>query len=326
MRSDGVADRGALITGGAGFIGSHLADRLLATGWRVVAVDDLSVGRAQNVRHLLGDDRFTLVVADVGNVVALERALAPFHVDAVFHLAAIHYIPYCNDHPSEAIRINVLGTQSVIDLAARRGVQKIVFTSTSDVYVVKTEPHVETDPLEPYTVYGTSKLFAERLLALAARRHPGLSVSVARLFNVYGPRETNPHVLPEILAQLRTGESRLRLGNTWPKRDFVYVDDVAAALAALATVDVSLHTVNVGSGRAHSIENVVAALERPLGRKLTIEIDPARVRPVERACLAADIGKALASLPWSPACDLDEGLRRWLAAEPVTGMNGRGAR
>src|SRR5439155_2778218 len=147
----------------------------------------------------------------------------------IFHFAAVHYIPFCTANPFEAMRINVLGTQAVIDAAAAGPTGRIVFASTSDVYSVKDAPLSEDDPIGPYTVYGTTKMMSERLLWLATTMNPRLSVSVARLFNVYGPRETNPHVLPEVLDQLKSGGCTLRLGNLWPLRDFVFVEDVADA-------------------------------------------------------------------------------------------------
>jgi UDP-glucose 4-epimerase len=308
--------RTAVITGGAGFIGSHLADRLLGAGWRVVALDNLMIGRRANVAHLDREPRFSLVEGDVGDRDAVVRLVQDVGADTIFHLAAVHYIPYCTAHPFEALRINVLGTQAVVDAAAAGGVRRIVFTSTSDVYAPRDAPHTEDDPLDPYTVYGTSKLLAERLLKLGVAANPALSVGVARLFNVYGPRETNPHVLPDILAQVVDPAARVvRLGNLWPRRDFVYVDDVTAALVALSEVQAPFDVFNVATGSAVSIRDLVALIGGILERSLAIETDPSQVRPVERACLHAAIDKASRHLGWKPRWALAEGLRAWMAVE-----------
>jgi len=311
-----AAERRALITGGAGFIGSHLADKLLARGWRVAAFDNLCVGRRENVAHLGADPRFALIPGDVADRRAVTRAMEDSGADTIFHLAALHYIPYCDAHPADAVRVNVLGTQTVAEAAAAGAVAKIVFASTSDVYAVKETPHREDDPLEPYTVYGTSKLCAERALAIAASVDRGLSVAVARFFNVYGPRETNPHVLPEIFSQLSAGDGQtVRLGNLWPKRDFVYVDDVTEALVRMAGTGTPFDVFNVGSGEARSIQDAVECVAGLVGRRIRVETDPARARPVERACLAGDIGKARRGLDWEPAWCLEDGLRAWWHAE-----------
>jgi UDP-glucose 4-epimerase len=309
------SNRVALVTGGAGFIGSHLADRLLADGWDVVAIDNLAIGRLSNVAHLRQHPRFRFVEGDIVDrdrlvTLAMDRPPA-----TMFHLAAVHYIPFCNEHPFEAIRINVLGTQAVIDAAVAAGARRIVFASTSDVYATKDLPFVESDPVDPYTVYGTTKFTAERLLRVAAAAHQPLSVSIARLFNVYGPRETNPHVLPEILEQLKAGASQLRLGNLWPRRDFVYVTDVANALVELAGIEAKYDAFNVGSGHATSIGDAVALIAELAGRPIEIVADSERARPVERGCLHADIAKITAETAWRPRQTFHDGMLMWLEAE-----------
>ncbi len=310
--------RAALVTGGAGFIGSHLADRLLTRGWRVIAFDNMAIGRESNVAHLREEHKFSLVQGDIADHETLRKLVAEFQVEAIFHLAAVHYIPYCNAHPFDAMRVNVLGTQAVVDAATGGPVNRIVFTSTSDVYAAKETGHTEDDPLDPYTVYGNTKLFAERIVRLATAARPGLSATVARLFNVYGPRETNPHVLPDILDQLRErGTHTVRLGNVWPRRDFVFVEDVADALIACLDAPAAWDVFNVGFGRARSIAEVVQALGELLGRELAVVTDPRQVRVVERACLEANIEKAHCVLGWKPLWSFKGGLRRWLVHEAI---------
>jgi UDP-glucose 4-epimerase len=312
--------RSALITGGAGFIGSHLADRLLGDGWKVTAFDNFAIGRRSNVGHLASDPRFTLIEGDIADADRLRRLVRDTEAEVIFHLAAVHYIPFCAEHPLEAMRVNALGSQAVIDAAAAGGVDKIVFTSTSDVYAAKDEPFVESDPVDPYTVYGTSKFFAERMLRLAVAARPTLSVSVARLFNVYGPRETNPHVLPEIVHQVLSGAREIRLGNTWPRRDFVYVQDVVDALVELTGISDGFDVFNVGTGHATTIEGAVTTIAGVVGRPLEVIEDAARTRPMERACLHANVAKITATTPWRPRWALRDGLRSWLLAEGLVGV------
>ena len=307
-------NRTALITGGAGFIGSHLADRLLADGWRVIAVDNFAIGRRENIAHLAGEPGFSFVEADILDRVALMRIAADAKVGAVFHLAAVHYIPFCEANPFEAMRINILGTQAAIDAAVAASASRIVLTSTSDVYATKDEPFDETDAVDPYTVYGTTKMVAERLCRLATTTHPGLSAAVARLFNVYGPRETNPHVLPEILQQLKAG-SVIKLGNLWPRRDFVYVTDVADALVALLRSPAQFDVFNVGSGRATTIGDAANIIARLSMRPMTVAGDPERTRAVERMSLHANVAKIERALGWRPARSFADGMTRWLIAE-----------
>jgi UDP-glucose 4-epimerase len=309
--------KSVLITGGAGFIGSHVADRLLAEGSRVVALDNLAVGRLGNIGHLGTNPAFTLILGDVVDRELVIRIVKEFGVDAVIHLAAVHYIPFCNAHPYDAFRINVLGTQSVADAAVAGGVGKIVLASTSDVYATKDLPFVEDDPLDPYTVYGTTKFTAERLLRLMALMHEGLSVSIARLFNVYGPRETNPHVLPEILDQLKSERPAIRLGNLWPRRAFVCVTDVAGALVALLSVTGRCDAFNVGSGVATVIGDAAKIIATLADRRMEVGVDPDRVRPVERGCLHADITKITNLVPWRPTETFETGMLKWLAAEGI---------
>ena len=159
----------------------------------------------------------------------MERADA----QVVIHLAALHFIPACNRDPQRAIRVNVDGTQGVLKAAAdAASVVGVVVASTAAVYAPSTEAHSESSTIGPTDIYGLTKLWSEQLAELFARS-TGKSVGIARLFNVFGPGETNPHLIPTIVRQLQQGPE-LRLGNLSTKRDYVYVEDVARGLIALA--------------------------------------------------------------------------------------------
>lgn len=297
-----------LVIGGAGFVGHHLVPRLLADDREVVVIDNLSRGSMERFGPHLGDSRLQIVRGDVTDAVLVREVVAGIRPTAVFHLAANHFIPYCVAHPSETVLVNVVGTQLVLDALAPVPDARLVFASTADVYAPSDRPHREDDPIGTTNVYGASKRFCEELFALARRAEPGRRIVVARLFNVFGPGETNPHVLPDMLAQLREGNV-LRLGNLEPRRDYVHTSDVADALARCAAYDGPETVFNVGTGRGTTVRALAVALGEVLGRTLRIEPDPARVRPVERMHLVADVELARQALGWTPRTTLHEGLR-----------------
>jgi len=301
-----------LVTGGCGFVGSALVHRLLAESCEVVVVDDLSRGSRENLGP--DRDRVSVVHQDVTN--SLSRIFASFQPQAVFHLAALHFIPDCDADPALCLRVNVDGTRSVLNaMAALRDPAALVLASSAAVYAPADRAHQEQeDALGPIDVYGHSKRWAEELATgLAART--GTGVGIARLFNVFGPGETNAHFIPSLICQMQAGES-VRLGNLSSKRDYVFVDDVADALLRLARhaadghrVDGQPVTVNVGSGRAYTGHEVVEALAafKPAGGAPII--DPVRLRPVDRPTLLADPTLAQKLLDWAPRTSLADGLR-----------------
>jgi UDP-glucose 4-epimerase len=304
-----------LVTGGCGFLGSALVRRLLAERCEVVVVDDLSRGSRENLGADL--DRVSVIQEDVTG--GLTRIFASVRPRAVFHLAALHFIPDCDADPARCLRVNVDGTRSVLNAAASLpGPVSLVLASSAAVYAPSDAPHQEQDDsVRPVDVYGYSKLWAEELAAGFAAR-TGSGVGIARLFNVFGPGETNAHFIPSVIAQLKAGEE-LRLGNLSTKRDYVFVDDVADALLRLARYGNTASgptTVNIGSGRAYSGYEVLAALETLLTRASAASgagaapiIDPSRLRPIDRPTLLADPTLAQKLLDWTPRTSLAEGLR-----------------
>jgi UDP-glucose 4-epimerase len=311
-------ERPVVVFGGAGFVGHHLVRRLADAGRRVVVLDDLSRGRRALLAPALETGRVRLVegcVAAPGAARALLEAVRPA---TVFHLAAMHFIPQCVAAPTDTIRVNVLGTQSVLEALEVVPDARLVFVSTADVYAPGERPHREDDPIGPNNVYGLSKLIGEQLLALAGRTRPRPGRALAaRLFNVYGPGETNPHVLPDLLAWVRRGEPP-RLGNLEPLRDYVHVHDVVDALLGLAVYDGPADVFNVGTGVATSVATLVRTLGEALGRPLEAHQDPAKVRAVERMRLVADATRAAREFGWRPRVGLLDGLRDLVEAECAT--------
>jgi UDP-glucose 4-epimerase len=297
-----------LVTGGCGFVGSALVRRLLAQSCEVVVVDDLSRGSPEN----LGPCRDHVLVVQQDVASSLNRVFASFQPQAVFHLAAQHFIPDCDADPARCLRVNVDGTRAVLAATASlRHRVSLVLASSAAVYAPADGPlHEEEGSLGPVDVYGYSKRWAEELAASFAAR-TGTAVGIARLFNVFGPGETNAHFIPSLICQLKAGES-VRLGNLSSKRDYVFVDDAAEALLRLAWYgrDGQSATVNVGSGRAyagHEVMAAVAGLTPALAGRAPI-IDPGRLRPVDRPMLLADPALAQKLLDWTPRTGLLDGL------------------
>jgi UDP-glucose 4-epimerase len=303
-----------LVVGGAGFVGYHLVPRLLESDHDVVVIDNLSRGSLERFGPHLGDARLGIVRGDVTDAVLVREVVAEVRPAVVFHLAALHFIPYCTAHPSETLLVNVVGTQLVLDALAPVPDARLVFASTADVYAPSSRPHREDDPMETANVYGASKRACEELFAVARRHDPARRIVAARLFNVYGPGETNPHVLPDILAQVRDGNV-VRLGNLDPRRDYVHARDVAEALVRLGAWDGPETVFNVGTGIGTSVRELVETLGVVLGRTLRVEPDPARVRPVERMHLVADVERAQGALGWTARLGLRDGLRDLVAHE-----------
>jgi len=308
-----------LVTGAGGFIGSHLAETLAQAGARVRAF----------VRYNSRGDHGWLEVAepevaqaievfrgDLANPEAVTNALAGCEV--IFHLGALIPIPYSYRHPREFVTANVVGTLNVLEASRRGDQQRIVHTSTSEVYgTPQTVPIDEGHPLHPQSPYAASKVAADQL-ALSFQRSFGTPVVIARPFNTYGPRQSARAVIPTIVTQALARDV-IELGATSPTRDFLFVDDTVAGLLRCAEAQgVEGEVVNLGTGTNVSIGDVAGRILRLLGRDLPIALDEQRVRPPESEVerLVAGNAKARKLLGWEPTVQLDEGLKRtveWLA-------------
>ena len=301
-----------LITGGAGFIGSALVKFLAEKGHQVYVVDDLSFGRRELAA--VADERFLRM--DIRDSAGMQRAFEAIRPQWVLHLAAVHFIPYCNQHPALAADININGTISVLDAAAANAsVEQVFVASTAAVYPIVGGALGEAHPTGPLDIYGTTKLACERI-ARDFHGTTGKPTIVGRFFNAFGPNETNPHLIPEIQRQVLAGARTLRLGNLDPKRDFIHTEDMGRAMEALLEAGVNgFDTFNIGRGIEYSVREIVEAFARQLGEPLAIEVDPARVRKVERMHLLADVSKLKARTGWAPRWDIDEGVATLLRSD-----------
>lgn len=295
-----------VVTGGAGFLGNYVVARLLDRGVEVLCIDDLSGGTA--VAHGLAQrSGFRHEPVDITDRQQVVGAFSSFKPQAVVHLAALHFIPACIANPSLALSTNVLGTQHVLDACGEHGPTRVLFASTADTYTPSATPHDEEAPQRPDNVYGLSKLCGEQLVDFAARQDR-VDPVVVRLFNLFGPGETNPHVIPEIVEQLKRGDV-LRLGNTSPRRDYVFVDDAAQTIVELLFEAPGGTVVNVGTGSSYSVDEVIQRIREATGRDITVETDPSRFRPTDRPNLQANNQRLRSTLPGIGFRSLDEGLR-----------------
>lgn len=307
-----ISGRRVLVAGGAGFIGSQVAFDLADAGNTVLVVDNMFAGARQLVPD--GADIKTVDIRDED----LRGTVSSFDPEVVFHLAAIHYIPYCNANPEETFEVNVMGTRNLLSAARGAGsLKRVVFTSSAAVYPPRDGANHESSAVGPMDVYGQSKLVGEDLLELFHER-TDVPCATARLFNTYGPRETNEHLIPAILRQVLEGKRKIDLGNLEPKRDFIHVTDVSRALVTLATeFDAGYEVFNVGTGSEYSVHEVVEKTSAALGENIEIVQDAKRVRESDRPHLKADISRLRSTFDWEPRVDLETGLARLLYGEEV---------
>jgi UDP-glucose 4-epimerase len=298
------------VTGGAGFIGSHIVDALLATGADVAVVDHLRRSPRPWVTAALSRGA-QLHVADVRNLEALRTAFAAARPEVVLHLAAQVDVRRSVADPSLDAQINVAGTVSVLEAARAAGAHRLVLASTAATYGDPEQlPTPEDAPAQPLSPYGTSKAAAEWYLDQYARLY-GVSTLALRMANVYGPRQ-DPHAEAGVVAIFCGAASERRavtvFGDGAQTRDYVYVGDVARAWVAAATSDVR-GRLNVSTGTETSLGSLVAELG------LDHELAPGRPGEIVRSCL--DPSAAHAALGWRAEVPLAEGLRHTLAAMPV---------
>lgn len=293
-----------LVTGGAGFIGSAVIAHLQRAGHEIFVIDNLSFGNRQFIN--VDDKHF--FNADILDENRMDEIIGSIRPNIIIHLAAIHFIPYCNQHPYESSNINIRGTIHILKAARKYKPEKVFFASTAAVYPIYDNAVNETFATGPMDIYGLSKLTGEHLCS-EFHLQSQIPVVVCRFFNAFGPNETNPHLIPEIQKQVLEGKRKIQLGNLTPKRDFIHTFDMATAVETLLTqVKEGIHTFNLGRGIEYSVTEIVDAFSKAIGEKIEIEVDPARVRKVERQHLLADISK-LKSLGWEPKIGIEEGIK-----------------
>ena len=298
-----------LITGGAGFLGSHLCDRFLAEEHEVIAMDNLITGTTRNIEHLAGRDDFLFVKHDVTDYIYVEGPL-----DAILHFASpaspIDYL----ELPIQTLKVGALGTHKALGLAM---VKKASFllASTSEVYGDPLEHPQQEDywgnvnPIGPRGVYDEAKRFAEALTMAYHRAH-SVETRIARIFNTYGPRMRldDGRVVPNFVGQALRGEPLTVYGDGSQTRSFCYVDDLIEGIYRLLVSD-EVEPVNVGNPAEMSILDFAHLVNRLTGNKVGIVYEDYRI-PDDPQVRQPDISKARRVLNWEPKVDLEEGLRK----------------
>ncbi|WP_421740087.1 NAD-dependent epimerase/dehydratase family protein, partial [Caulobacter sp.] len=302
-----------LISGGAGYVGRALS-RELYTTHDVCVVDTLTFGPDRLSPKDL--DHIQLETLDILDLPALTAVVERFRPDVIVHLAAIHFIPLCENQPGFSTATNVVGLVNL--LSACPPDCRFVFASSGAVYAPSDDLHDEAaSEIGPRDVYGLNKLHGEGYVRYFAETRR-LSTVIVRLFNVAGPGETNPHLLPEIIAQLKAGLTTIRLGNMWPKRDYIHVADAARGFAAVAlrgeVPPGETVTVNLGTAQQYSVEEILERLRAITGLDIVVEHDPSRARAVDRPYLGADIRRIEAGFGWRPQHDIQDALSDLWAA------------
>ena len=301
-----MSQRRALITGGAGFLGSHLADGLLADGWNVVVVDNLLTGRPANLAHLSREPRFEFIEKDI---------CQPFDVgkiEYVFHFASPASPEDYHAHGIETLQVGSIGTFHALEVARKYGARYLV-SSTSECYGDPLEhPQKETywghvNPVGPRSVYDEAKRFTEAA-TVAYRRYHNVDVRIARIFNTYGPRMQirDGRVVPNFMRQALTGQDLTVYGNGNQTRSFCYVSDEIEGFLRLAKTDEHM-PVNIGNPNEFTILECAQVVLKITGSKSRIRHEPLPQDDPRQRC--PDITKARQLLGWEPKIDLETGLR-----------------
>lgn len=311
--------RSIVVTGGTGYVGRELVRQLAETDRFSIHVLDSCVSgehRPQQMRR----ESFELHRCDIRDTAAVGQVMRAVVPEIIFHLAAVHYIPACEAAPGDAVSINVAGTVNLLDAAPPQS--RFVFASSAAVYRPSAAPHVESDEaLGPMDIYGHTKLQGENFVRYyhAQRKLRGV---IVRLFNVVGPGETNPHLVPAIVKQLSARVTRVELGNLFPRRDYIDVGDAAQGFRLLADANTSpdeLLISNLGTGVTHSVEEVVSLIGVAAGTELEIRQDRARMRAVDRPMLRASTERLRVLTDWVPQTTLAASLAATWAARFADG-------
>ncbi len=302
------------VTGADGFIGSHLVEHLLAAGYRVRALAQYNSfnnwGWLEDVAATHNDGRLEIVCGDVRDGDFCRTFVEG--CGTVFHLAALIAIPYSYVAPDSYVDTNIRGTLNMCQAARAAGVERIIVTSTSEVYGTALQvPIPETHPRQPQSPYSATKIGADAI-ALSFYNAFDLPVVIARPFNTYGPRQSARAIIPTIISQIATGHTTIKVGDLSPTRDFNFVADTCRGFIALAQADgIEGRDINIASGTEISMADTLATIARIMGREVDFVVDPERLRPskseVRRLC--GDNRLITSLTDWRPQVSLEEGLR-----------------
>lgn len=295
-----------LVTGGAGFIGSMLVQRLLKNKYNVSVLDDLSSGHIDNLPK---NDRLRMTKGDLRDFQLVSKVIQ--HHSYVIHLAAQAFVPFSYEMPLQVAEVNALGSINTLKACSDNKVNRLVHISSSEVYgSARYVPMDEKHPLQPYSTYSVAKTAADLWAQTFFWEHK-LPVVILRPFNTFGPRETLPYFIPEMIRQCLK-EPAIKVGNLETSRDFTYVGDTVDAITkALETEDIEGEIINIGTGKTRRMKDVLSIIKKETDSKESpVVIDENRLRPKDVEKLVTDNTKAKNVLKWAPETTFEEGIRK----------------
>jgi len=298
-----------LITGGAGFIGSHLTGMYLEHNMQVTVIDNFSYGRREYLPP--GNPQLSILEHDILDQPDLERIFKKLKPELVIHLAAIHHIPTCELDPTAALKANVEGTVSVLESCRKHEVSKVIFASSGAVYDTIDETLLEDQtPVVPKDIYSISKACGEDLLKLYTERGHFRGIT-CRLFNAVGPGETNAHLVPEILQQIKAGKEEIVLGNLQTYRSYIHVKDVAEAIFRLSREEIKKNydVFNIGNETEYTAADLMDKISVIAGKKFSIIQSSTKKRSNDRPHQKAGMKKLGDTLGWLPSRSIESALR-----------------
>lgn len=299
-----------LVTGGVGFIGHHLVARLAGLGYCSVIIDNLSNGRISNLRGI--DRRYYQVVkCDIRNFAELQEKLRNVSPKFTFHLAALHFIPYCIEHRGETTAVNIQGTKNILKISESLGVKKFIFASSAAVYRSSAKAHKEEEKTMPIDIYGRTKQLGEEIVKRVAKENHRCDYTIFRIFNVYGPLDLTPHFIPEMIKKIRR-DKVVKVGNLKTKRDYVHVVDVVEAFTKIIeTKEVNRHSIyNIGAGRSVSGYDIVRMIAACFGKRIILKEDNLLMRKMGHKELLSDTSRFSADFKWKPRIKVNKGIRQ----------------
>ncbi|MDD3893890.1 MAG: NAD-dependent 4,6-dehydratase LegB [Syntrophomonadaceae bacterium] len=311
-----MAGKKILVTGADGFIGSHLCEELIKKGCSVRAFVFYNSFNSQGWLDSLDKETINnleVFSGDIRDFHAVFQAMQGCQV--VMHLAALVSVPYSYSSPDSYVDTNIKGTMNILQAARKLGVEKVVHTSSSEVYgSARYVPIDEEHPLQGQSPYSATKIAADQL-AMSFYDSFATPVAIIRPFNTYGPRQSARAVIPTVITQIASGQNKIKLGATYPTRDFNYIKDTVRGFTAVAEVDAAAgQIINIGTNYEISIGDLVKTIADVMEVKIEIESDPGRIRPLKSEVqrLLADNSKARNILGWKPEFSGYEGLKQGL--------------
>ncbi len=304
--------RQILITGGLGFIGSHLIKKLIANNFFIIVVDDLSNANLKILKSF-PKNSLIFIKADVNDKEKIMNKIKEFSPEILIHFAAIHYIPYCLKNPKKTKRINVTGTKIALEIAHIKGINKFIFSSSAAVYGSSNKEHKETSALLPIEVYGNTKLQAEKKIRKYCFQK-NIKYTILRLFNIYGPGDLTPHFIPSILKRINKTNT-IKTGNLDTIRDYIYIDDLISILMKIIKrKEMNNEVYNVGTGKGVTGNDIIKLIEKINKINIKVDSDIDLFRKIDQKKLVANIQKLSNDYKWYPKYDAYDGLKKLIKA------------